>query len=180
MKTVFFNYRGLFVLLAAVFVFSGLPGCEQPKNEKTGSVRDALPNEGDTVLPFRLKTLDGREFAVDGRRGHPLVINFWASWCGPCRSEAAPMEKVYLSFKESGVEFLGVAVQDNESGARKFIDEFKITYPVGVDESGEIMRQYKIFGVPKTFIVGKDGKFSFIFTGAIPEEDLAREIKKAL
>lgn len=177
------NLKCFRLLCAAVAAFAvmGLSGCSRSSEKsKEESARDMLPNEGDPVKAFKLKTLAGRDLDLESFKGKPFVINFFASWCGPCRYEAPTFEKLYIAFKDRGVEFVGVAVQDSDDGAKKFVDEFKISYPVGMDDSGDISHRYMIYALPKTFVVGKDGKFTFIHSGAISEEELADEIKRVL
>lgn len=175
-EKIFLRTFGAIILILALF---GFYGCESGGKEKD-STRAALPNEGEILPAFKLKTLAGGEFSSDGQKGKPMVINFFASWCAPCRAEAASFEKTYLVFKELGVEYVGVAVQDSPESVKKFVDEFGLTFPVGLDDSGDISRQYKIYGLPKTFIVGKDGRCSFIHTGALSVEELTNEVKKVL
>ncbi len=139
-----------------------------------------MPADGDYIIPFKIRTMDGKVLSLDDLKGRPIVINFWASWCGPCRLEASNIEDNYLAFKDKGVEFVGVAIQDNPADARKFIKEFKWTFSVGLDESGDIADEYKLYGIPKTLVAGKDGRLIFTHTGAISAEELAGAIRKAL
>lgn len=173
-------YARLFIAALMMLTLGAAVGGCRSKEEKVESARDSLPNEGDAVIPFKINTLDGKVLDLDSLKGRPIVINFFASWCTPCKAEAGGFARQYLAFKDSGVEFVGVAVQDSEKGAKKFIKDFKWSFPAGLDDTGNITKAYKLYGVPKTFIVGKDGRFSFIYTGDLSEEVLAKEIKKVL
>lgn len=178
------NKRPFAVVLGAAFIALALlisGGCSKSSDkEKETSVREMMPNEGDAVQPFRFKTVSGAEFDTRGLAGKIFVINFFASWCGPCRYEAPALEKLYVYFKARGVEFVGVAVQDTDEGVRGFIKKYDITYPVGMDENEDIARKYMIYALPKTFIVGKDGRITYIRSGGISEEELAAEIQRLL
>jgi cytochrome c biogenesis protein CcmG, thiol:disulfide interchange protein DsbE len=165
--------------LFSLMTFAGLQGCKA-SDKKSTAANSAVPVEEDRLIPFKIRTLGGKDFSLDGLKGRPIVINFWASWCGPCRLEASSIEKNYLAFRDKGVEFIGVAVQDSPSDARAFVKEFKWTFSVGLDESGDIADEYKIYGVPKTLVAGKDGKLIFTHTGAVSSEELAGAIQKAL
>lgn len=176
--------RGLFSILCVmvlVFTVFGLGGCSrQSEKEREPGARDMLPNEGDQVKPFKARTLSGGQFDTASLKDKPFVINFFASWCGPCRHEAPGLEKLYVIFKDKGVEFVGVAVQDSDDGVRKFMDSYGISYPIVIDDSGDISHRYAIYALPKTFVVGKDGKITYIRSGAVSEKELAAEIQRVL
>ncbi|HHL40553.1 MAG TPA: TlpA family protein disulfide reductase [Deltaproteobacteria bacterium] len=164
-----------FVVAAALLVQAG---CDDGGRESP--LRKNLPNEGDPAPDFTLRSFDGEEIALSTLKGSPVVLNFWASWCGPCRSEAEDLEKVWQEFRGSGVRFIGVAIQDTEEKATAFIEEFGLTYPNGLDDSGEIAAAYKIYGVPKTFVIDRQGRFSYIHMGAIKAAILVEAIKEVL
>lgn len=166
------------LLIFCLLLFTVLPGCGREPEE--GSIRKTLPKEGDSAGPLSLQLFDGKQFRLDEVKERPVVINFWASWCKPCREEAPALQKVYTEYKDKGVVFLGIAIQDTETKARAYVQEFGIAFPVGIDTTGEIAEGYRIYGIPKTFIIGKDRKFAYVHMGEITEADLKREIEKVL
>ncbi len=176
----FYRYGGYVAAMFILIAFAGLQGCKASNKEKAAAVNSAMPGEGDQIMPFKIRTLDGKALSLDDLKGRPMVINFWASWCGPCRLEASSIEDNYLAFRGQGVEFIGVATQASPGDARKFVKQHKWTFSVGMDESGDIAEEYKLYGIPKTIVVGKDGRFIFTHTGAISTEELAGAIRKAL
>ncbi len=181
MSRIRYRYGAYAMAFFTLLAFAGLQGCKaSDKGKATTATGSAAPGEGDRLIPFKIRTLDGKDLSIDGLKGRPIVINFWASWCGPCRLEASSIQNNYLAFRDKGVEFIGVAIQDNLSDARAFVKEFKWTFPVGLDESGDIADEYKLYGVPKTLVAGKDGKIVFTHTGAVSSEALAGAIQKAL
>lgn len=164
-----------------VFFLTMTPGCTRSsEKEKEKGVGVTVARVGDRVVGFKIKTFDGPEFDLASTSGRPVVINFWASWCGPCRLEGETMQKLYLAFKDRGVVFVGVAVQDDAEASRKYIKRFGWTFPAGPDETDGIRQAYNVFGIPRTFVVGRDGIVSYMRSGAVTERELIREIKKIL
>ena len=165
-----------------------LAGCKGSSKERGGAGGGGgaaeASNASGAVAPFApsftVQTFDRSEFSLEAMRGNPVVINFFASWCPPCRDEAGDLQKAYTAFRGEGVRFIGIAVEDDELDTRGFIKEFKWTFPAAPDETGELMKAYSVLAVPKTVVVGRDGRVSYTHTGAITEEILSREIRKAL
>ena len=114
---------------------------------------------------FTLRTFEGDVFNLSDQRGKVVVINFWASWCVPCREEAPILQDVWERYRGQGVVLVGVADLDVERDALAFIDEFGITYPNGLDMGKRISTSYKIKGVPETFIVDQDGNIVEFYIG---------------
>ena len=89
--------------------------------------------------------------------GKVVVLNFWASWCPPCRWEMPFFERMSQEYEEQDVVFLGVAISDTLENVRAFAEGVGVTYPNGLDETGEIARNYSVVSLPTTFFIGKDG-----------------------
>ncbi|MBE0690552.1 MAG: TlpA family protein disulfide reductase, partial [Anaerolineae bacterium] len=109
---------------------------------------------------FTITTFDGSQFRLSEQRGKVVIVNFWASWCGPCRDEAPILQSVSERYRDRGVVLVGVAYLDSDSDSRAFIDEFGITYPNGPDVGTRISDQYRIQGVPETFVVNQNGEIT--------------------
>ena len=135
---------------------------------------------GNAVPEVELALLDGGIFRLSDQRGKVVVLNFWASWCPPCRKEMPAFEKVWREFKEQGVVFVGVAVSDTEEDARDFADKIGITYPLGLDTTGGMSRAYRVLALPTTVFIDSQGNESRRIASAVNEGVLRFFIKGLL
>ncbi len=121
----------------------------------------SLPARRQSVPEFDLPLLSGSgRLSSDELKGSPVVLNFWASWCVPCRKEARLLERAWLRYRGEGVRFVGVNVQDSPGDARRFVDEHALTFPIVVDAKRTLERRLEVFGLPQTFFVGRDWQLS--------------------
>lgn len=125
---------------------------------------------------FTLTTLDGDQLRLAELRGKAVVVNFWGSWCAPCRTGMPYFEQAHRANRDRGVVFVGAAVEDRFESAHAFAREFGITYPVGLDDGSEIAKSYGLRGLPGTIFIRRDGTFHRRWPGLISEEQLAQLI----
>ncbi|GAA4606087.1 TlpA disulfide reductase family protein [Actinoallomurus liliacearum] len=126
-------------------------------------------------------TLDGRPFDLGAQSGKVTVVNFWASWCAPCRAEAPTMEQIYQQTKGSGVQFLGVDIKDGKDNAQAFLRTFKITYPSLYDQAGQVALAFRDIppnAVPSTLIIDRQGKVAVRIIGSVPYSRLRDLVTK--
>ncbi len=125
------------------------------------------PLIGQQGAPFTVTLFDGKKLSLDDLRGKTVFLNFWASWCPPCRAEARDLEAAWQGVKDSGVVFLGVDIQDTEEDARAYLKEFNVTYPNGRDLSGKVAVDYGVWGIPETFFIDPQGRITYKHVGSL-------------
>jgi cytochrome c biogenesis protein CcmG/thiol:disulfide interchange protein DsbE len=129
---------------------------------------------------FSLATFNGETITLSSLRGRVVVVNFWASWCEPCKDEAADLEAFWRAYKDRGVMMIGVDYVDTETEARAYLAQFDITYPNGPDLGTRISQAYRIKGVPETYIIDKDGHLVTNIIGPTTYANLAQIVEPLL
>ena len=129
---------------------------------------------------FTLTLFDGKVVRLADFRGKAVLVNFWASWCVPCRAEAAALESAWQKYKDRGVVFLGVNIQDKEEDARAFMKEFGITYLNGQDASGKIAVDYGVWGIPESFFIDPQGRITYKHAGELKTPTITSKLDAAL
>jgi len=129
---------------------------------------------------FTITTFGGETLTLSQLRGKVVVLNFWASWCPPCRAETPALEAVWREYRDKGVVFVGVDIQDTEPEARAFLEQFDVTYANGPDTDGRIMVDYMITNIPTSVVVSRRGTIVQRYTGAIGRDKLVLLLDDAL
>ena len=140
----------------------------------------AGPRDSGMAPDFSITGFDGRTFTMSQLRGQVVIVNFWASWCLPCREEAAYLEQTWRKYEGKGVVFIGVDWVDTEKEALAYIKEFDITYINGPDIGTRVAQAYNIQGVPESFFVAKNGELRGVHIGPLKSPQLDEKIEELL
>ena len=126
------------------------------------------PVVGKPAPDFQLPALDGEAVSLGDFRGKPVLLNFWATWCGPCRMEMPFLQLTYEEWSDKGLVVLAVDVGESQPTVKEFIERFVFTFPVLLDPGQEVALMYNIRAFPTTFFIDADGKIQDIQVGAFP------------
>lgn len=169
-----FGGVGLGLLLGTAFL-RVFRGAENLRGSGLLSSENALV--GQFAPGFELISISGKKVKLSDYVGFPVVLNFWATWCDPCRAEMPVLEEFYQKFNSKMV-ILAVNVDEEEPQVRSFVDQYGLSFPILLDSGGVIARQYRVFGMPTTFFLDQQGKIQIIHTGALSEKTLERYLQK--
>jgi cytochrome c biogenesis protein CcmG/thiol:disulfide interchange protein DsbE len=134
------------------------------------------PQTGFLAPDFELVTFTGESIKLSDLRGKAVLVNLWATWCPPCRAEMPAMERVYNDYKDQGFVVLAVNMthQDTFSNIAPFIEEYKLTFPILFDETGDLARAYQLRSLPSSYFIDRDGEIREVVIGGPMAEALLR------
>ncbi len=183
-------------LLAGLVAALALAGCstgsDQVDVNNGGEFRFVEATPAGEVIPqadrssapqFTGSLLDGSSWSSQDLAGDVAVINFWGSWCAPCRVESPEFQDVYADVAEQGVQFLGVNVKDQQQLAQAFVDNKGLTYPSLFDPASEVALAFRDFpatAIPSTIVLDRSGDVAAVYTGSVTQTDLQATIDQLL
>ena len=149
----------------------GMFGRDRPAT--TAEVGQAAPE-------LRLPLAGGGDVDLPAYRGKVVLLNFWATWCVPCRAEMPAIEQVYQTHSERGFEVLAVNVSEREQDVIPFLHEVGVTFPSALDRTGEVARRFRAIGLPTTFLIDRSGVIRDVRVGPFTEQMLEERLEKLL
>jgi cytochrome c biogenesis protein CcmG/thiol:disulfide interchange protein DsbE len=151
------------ILLGGAWILaSRVPGSQAGA---AGAGLETAPRKGFLAPDFTLTALDGATVRLSDLRGKPVLINFWASWCGPCRAEMPHLQAVFEAHADDGLVVLGVNQLESPPAVARFVEEFGLTFPIPLDNEGNVSATYQARALPTSFFVDADGVIRDAFTG---------------
>jgi len=173
-KTNTFLWLGIVLLVTGIGLWLGM------RSTETETVDSGLAAAGSPAPAFQLQTLDGADVSLADYKGQVVVINFWATWCPPCRAEMPGIQAVYEAHKAEGLVVLAVNAQEDNDTISSFITQAGFTFPVIPDPYGQAVRAYGVRSFPSTFVLDRDGNIDTIHQGQITPEDLETIVRPLL
>ncbi|GAB4579430.1 MAG: hypothetical protein Fur0022_21680 [Anaerolineales bacterium] len=171
---------GLLIGLAAgIAFFFGLNGLNPFENLSTGDAETSLsesaslyaPEKGNPAPEFALENLAGEQIALEDFRGKVVLLNFWATWCGPCRVEMPTLESRHQQYPEK-LAVVGIDFDEPKENVAAFVKEFELTFTILLDPGGEIQNAYRVRGYPTTVFLDEDGIVQIVHIGIMSETQL--------
>jgi peroxiredoxin len=157
-KVLFMRFATPVALIVMFFTFGAGSVWSQSKiNFKAIPILQPM-KDGSPTPDFSLTNAEGKKISLKDFRGKTLFLNFWATWCEPCREEMPAMEKLYQEYKNNNFVVLAINVKDRREQALAFVKELKLTYPIAFDPNAEVATLYGAWGLPTTYIIGPNGE----------------------
>ncbi|MFC2025050.1 redoxin domain-containing protein [Chloroflexota bacterium] len=145
------------IILTLVLLFIGCSAGSKPSGETSPTAPIEGTQIGNIAPTFQLQDLNGQTVSLGDLMGKPVLLNFWATWCPPCRSEMPLLQEIYEGWSDKGLVLLAIDIGEHPTQVRKFLETHNLSIPVLLDTNGEVAQKYNIIPIPTTFFIDKDG-----------------------
>ena len=175
--------RKAYILLAAVVLFAVIPTSVSAQDQAAEIAKTTLVKVGDKAADFTVEMLDGKQITLSKLKGKVVLVNFWATWCPPCREELKHVQKEIIDrFKGKDFVFLPISRGEKKATVEAFREKAGYTFPMGLDPKQSIFKLFASNYIPRNFLIGKDGKIVYLSVGYDEKEfnELISAIDKAL
>ncbi len=182
MKRNLYILLGVIVLIGIALYQNAGPGIQAAFQHEKPMPTETGPEAGLLAPAFTAQGLDGKEYHVGGTRDKAILLNFWASWCEPCKQEAPELNAIAEKYKDSlAVYGVNVTKYDTKKNAQKFVDKYGVQFPVMFDLKADIYeKQYKGVVFPTNVLIDKRGVVQEVVLGILPQKDLEKKVKKLI
>ncbi len=157
----------ILAILVATIAVSFLLQLRDSLLDRLPGLPEAVPTQGEAAPDFTLETLDGETVSLSDYRGRPVVLNFWATWCVPCREEMPLLQETYEAHQAEGLVILGVNVRENPEAVRRFLGEVGVDFPVVLDPDVAVVNRYLVTSLPMTFFIDREGQLRTLVVGGM-------------
>lgn len=172
--------RWLVILAVSVVVLSGALLLGRAVGFFVPGRGSTTPEGGNPPMDFAVRDLDDQEVHLHDLRGHVVLANFWATWCGPCRAEMTTLQQVYERHREDGFIVVGINVSNRPEEASAFAQEHGLTFPIWRDPLGDVLLEAGIQGLPASFLFDAEGHLTKRWVGPLTEEELETALEPLL
>lgn len=175
--------RKAYIVLAAIMLMAVSPSVAQAQNQDEEIAKTTIVKKGDKAPDFTVEMVDGSNVQLSKLKGKVVVVNFWATWCPPCREELKHVQKQLIDrFKGKNFTFLPISRGEKKNVVEAFRKKMNYTFPMGLDPQQSIYKLYASNYIPRNFVVDKDGKVIYVSVGYTPEEfaEMVKVIEGAL
>ncbi len=169
----------LAVVLAGILL---IQGCTPSSQSITSDGQEAAAgvNVGESAPDFTLVDLEGNQVSLSDFRGKTVFINFWATWCPPCRAEMPEIEAVYQEYKDKGVVVIGVDILEPEDVVRQFVEQGGYSWTFVLDTSGEVAANYRVTAIPTSFFIDREGIIQVVNIGAMTKRAIENKLTETM
>ena len=169
----------LVMLLAGILVIQGCTSSSQ-SIASDGQEATAAVNVGERAPDFTLVDLDGNPVSLSDFRGKTVFVNFWATWCPPCRAEMPEIEAIYQEYKDKGVVVIGVDILESEDVVRQYVQQGGYSWTFVLDTSGEVTGNYKVTAIPTSFFIDREGIIQAVNIGAMTKRAIENKLAETM